>query len=112
MKITEQKQKKKKVETCLDASQSSSFAKGGTVGVPYRKRTEAVHNRSANHATSLYPQPFFYGQKKNSKFLVFFGGNLVWEPPLFSFSQNRKKRKSGFAGFAEVSNTRFDTIRF
>ena len=23
---------------------------------PYRKRTEAVHNRSANHATSLYPK--------------------------------------------------------
>ena len=29
--------------------------KGGNVNGPYRKRTEAFHNRSASHCTSLYP---------------------------------------------------------
>ena len=37
------------------------------MGVPYRKRTEAVHNRSTNHATSLYPSLF--NSQKNSMIL-------------------------------------------
>ena len=34
--------------------------KGRKVSGPYRKRTEAVHNRSASHVASSYPQPFLF----------------------------------------------------